>query len=71
MSNTPPVLAHAPMPSLVRHALPHPSAQGLLSMAPDRGKGARMQELQEAWMERCRAMILDSGYSAGSPDHAR
>jgi uracil-DNA glycosylase len=33
-------------------ALPHPSAQGLLSDAPDRGKGARLADLQAAWEER-------------------
>lgn len=29
--------------------LPHPSAQGLLQAAPDRGRGLRLQDLQEAW----------------------
>jgi uracil-DNA glycosylase len=33
-------------------ALPHPSAQGLLSDAPNRGKGARLADLQTAWEER-------------------
>lgn len=56
------VLAHAPMAVLTRHALPHPSAQGLLSMAPGRGKGARMQDLQDAWMDRCRDMIIEAGF---------
>lgn len=32
--------------------LPHPSAQGLLSDAPERGKGARLADLQAAWEER-------------------
>ena len=65
------VLAHAPMPSLMRHALPHPSAQGLLSMAPGRGKGARMQDLQEEWMARCRNLIIEVGYPAAPVDVAR
>jgi hypothetical protein len=65
------VLAHAPMPSLTRHALPHPSAQGLLSMAPGRGKGARMQDLQEEWMARCRNLIIEAGYPAASAEPAR
>ncbi|MBL0171348.1 MAG: hypothetical protein IPP90_11555 [Gemmatimonadaceae bacterium] len=56
------VLAHAPLPTLVMRAVPHPSAQGLLSMAPDRGKGARMADLQEAWMVRCRDLIFEAGY---------
>jgi uracil-DNA glycosylase len=33
-------------------ALPHPSAQGLLSDAPNRGKGARLADLQAAWEDR-------------------
>jgi uracil-DNA glycosylase len=48
--------------ALVRRAVPHPSAQGLLSMAPDRGRGARMAELKQAWKERCRAAIEDAGW---------
>lgn len=53
-----------PMPELARRALPHPSAQGLLSMAPDRGKGAKMADLQEAWMVRCQYAVLQAGYPA-------
>lgn len=56
------VMARTPMPEIARHAVPHPSAQGLLSMAPDRGKGARMTDLQEAWMTRCRDCIIAAGY---------
>lgn len=59
------VVLHAtPMPSLVRHALPHPSAQGLLSMAPDRGRGARMSDLQLAWQIKLRDAVIDAGYPA-------
>ncbi|WP_411279663.1 uracil-DNA glycosylase family protein [Gemmatimonas sp.] len=58
----------APMPELARRALPHPSAQGLLSMAPDRGKGAKMADLQEAWMVRCQYAILQAGFPAPEPD---
>lgn len=36
---------------IVVHALPHPSAQGLLTTAPDRGRGARMVDLEAAWIE--------------------
>jgi len=53
-----------PMPDMARRALPHPSAQGLLSMAPDRGKGAKMADLQEAWMVRCQYAVLQAGYPA-------
>jgi uracil-DNA glycosylase len=56
------VLAQFPMPTLVCAAVPHPSAQGLLSMAPDRGKGARLADLQEAWMALCRDRIIDAGF---------
>ncbi len=51
-----------PMPELARRALPHPSAQGLLSMAPDRGKGAKMADLQDAWMVRCQAAVVQAGF---------
>ncbi len=53
-----------PRPALARRALPHPSAQGLLSMAPDRGKGAKMADLQEAWMVRCEFTVIQAGYPA-------
>lgn len=46
------------------YALPHPSAQGLLSMAPNRGRGARMADLQEGWMQQCMDAIRSAGYSA-------
>jgi len=60
----------SPMPEMARRALPHPSAQGLLSMAPDRGKGAKMADLQEAWMVRCQYAILQAGYPAPEPDRS-
>jgi hypothetical protein len=37
---------------LAMFVLPHPSAQGLLSDAPNRGKGARLADLQAAWEDR-------------------
>jgi uracil-DNA glycosylase len=58
------LLKQKPRPALTRRALPHPSAQGLLSMAPDRGKGAKMADLQEAWMVRCEYAIIQAGYPA-------
>ena len=51
-----------PMPEVARCALPHPSAQGLLSMASDRGKGAKMADLQEAWMVRCQNAVVQAGF---------
>jgi hypothetical protein len=42
---------------LTVHALPHPSAQGLLTSAPDRGKGARMADLEAAWIAQLAALL--------------
>jgi hypothetical protein len=39
------------------HALPHPSAQGLLTSAPDRGKGAKMADLEAAWVANLAALL--------------
>ena len=39
------------------HALPHPSAQGLLTSAPDRGKGARLADLEAAWVANLAALL--------------
>lgn len=50
--------------TLTRVAVPHPSAQGLLSMAPNRGKGARLADLEDAWVVRCRAAF----HAAGLPE---
>lgn len=42
---------------LTVHALPHPSAQGLLTSAPNRGKGARMADLEAAWVGNLAALL--------------
>jgi len=42
---------------MVVHALPHPSAQGLLTSAPDRGKGAKMADLEAAWVANLAALL--------------
>lgn len=47
---------------LRRVAVPHPSAQGLLSMAPNRGRGARMVDLQEQWSEQLCAAVRAAGF---------
>jgi len=39
------------------HALPHPSAQGLLQGAPNRGKGLRLEDLREAWQAQLKALL--------------
>lgn len=44
------------LPMMV-HLLPHPSAQGLLTSAPDRGKGARMADLEAAWIAHLAALL--------------
>jgi hypothetical protein len=59
-----------PHPNLARRALPHPSAQGLLSMAPNRGKGARMSDLQEVWTLRCQYALIQAGVPATSEEEA-
>jgi len=50
------------------YSLPHPSAQGLLSMAPNRGRGARMADLQRKWMHDCMHAIRAAGFSAQQPE---
>lgn len=37
--------------------LPHPSAQGLLQAAPDKGRGLKLADLQVAWEARLRALL--------------
>ena len=37
----------------------HPSAQGLLSEAPNRGRGLRLADLQDAWVERLAAVFSE------------
>ncbi len=45
----------------LRHtALAHPSAQGLLSEAPDRGRGLRLADLQAAWIDRLAGLLSGS-----------
>lgn len=37
------------VPAMDLHALPHPSAQGLLQAAPGKGRGLRLADLRAAW----------------------
>ena len=39
------------------HTLPHPSAQGLLQGAPNRGKGLRLEDLRNEWQSRLMALL--------------
>lgn len=52
------ILAHmADLPAIDLQALPHPSAQGLLQAAPDKGRGCKLADLQEAWEHRLGALL--------------
>lgn len=62
------VCADTPYDQLMRAHVPHPSAQGLLSMAPNRGRGARMADLQQEWMQRCREAIVSAGFPPPAPE---
>lgn len=42
---------------LAWHALPHPSAQGLLQAAPGKGRGMKHSDLQAAWEADLRALL--------------
>lgn len=39
-------------------ALPHPSAQGLLQSAPDKGKGMKLHDLQYEWARRLHGLLM-------------
>ena len=40
--------------------LPHPSAQGLLQAAPGKGKGLRLEDLQSAWTDRLKSLLIET-----------
>ncbi|WP_243286848.1 uracil-DNA glycosylase family protein [Geothrix terrae] len=44
-------------PPFELHALPHPSAQGLLQAAPGKGKGLRLEDLRAEWEARLRSLL--------------
>ncbi len=44
-------------PAFDLHTLPHPSAQGLLQGAPNRGKGLRLEDLRAAWQKDLQALL--------------
>jgi hypothetical protein len=44
-------------PAMELHALPHPSAQGLLQGAPERGKGMKLEDLRVQWQTRLVALL--------------
>jgi hypothetical protein len=53
------VLAQHPerWPQVILATVPHPSAQGLLSAAPDRGRGLRLADLAATWEAELAAII--------------
>ena len=44
-------------PTLRYHAVCHPSAQGLLTTAPNRGKGAAITDLEDRWVAQLEAIL--------------
>ncbi|MES2521996.1 MAG: uracil-DNA glycosylase family protein [Gemmatimonadota bacterium] len=58
------VLKRAPHPDLIRRAVVHPSARGLLSLLPGRGSGIRMSELQERWKGMVETAVREAGLPA-------
>ncbi len=44
-------------PTFALNTLPHPSAQGLLQAAPNKGKGMKLADLQRAWEARLRDLL--------------
>jgi len=45
------------VPPFELHALPHPSAQGLLQAAPGKGKGLKLDGLRAEWETRLRGLL--------------
>jgi len=46
-------------PEFRLHTLPHPSAQGLLQAAPDKGKGLKLDDLRRAWETLLASLLED------------
>jgi hypothetical protein len=46
-------------PPFALHLLPHPSAQGLLQAAPDKGKGLKLDDLRRGWEARLASLLED------------
>jgi hypothetical protein len=47
-------------PPILFQTLPHPSAQGLLQGAPNRGKGLRLEDLRNEWQNRLISLLAGS-----------
>ncbi len=48
------------VPPFDLHPLPHPSAQGLLQAAPNKGRGLRLDDLRAAWEARLRDLLVQA-----------
>lgn len=48
------------LPPFDLHPLPHPSAQGLLQAAPNKGKGLRLDDLRAAWEAELRKRLTEA-----------
>jgi hypothetical protein len=57
-------------PGVVLARVVHPSAQGLLSTAPDRGRGARLADLAARWEAELVALLRDALLQDASSDDA-
>ena len=44
--------------------LPHPSAQGLLQAAPGKGRGLKLLDLQDAWMENLASILSQDSHGS-------
>ncbi|HET8901342.1 MAG TPA: uracil-DNA glycosylase family protein [Holophagaceae bacterium] len=55
-------LVDAPPHDLV--VLPHPSAQGLLQAAPEKGRGLQLRNLQDAWMENLASILSQDSHGS-------
>jgi len=55
-------LVDAPPYDLV--VLPHPSAQGLLQAAPEKGRGLQLLDLQDAWMENLTTILSHNSHGS-------
>ncbi len=56
------VLRGSPRPQLVRRAVVHPSARGLLSTVRGKAGVSTMAELQNVWKKQCQDAIREAGY---------
>ena len=56
------VLRSNPRPELIRRAVVHPSARGLLSTVRGQAGSKTMPELQAMWKKQCQSAVREAGY---------